>query len=66
MTVWRLVACWISKATREQVHACACAHTPTHTHAFAHTHRNIRLTAFPRNSGFVNASQCYVIRTLPV
>ena len=36
MAKWRRVACWISKATRAQVHARA--HAPTHTYTRAHTH----------------------------
>ena len=35
MTIWRNVACWISKTTRAQAHACARA--PTHTRADTHT-----------------------------
>ena len=41
MATWRLVACWISKATCAQAHASACAPTPTpllHTH----THKYVR------------------------
>ena len=30
MTIWRCVACWISKATRSQAHAKARPPTPTH------------------------------------
>jgi hypothetical protein len=33
MTTWRRVACWISEATRAQVHTCACILTPTHARA---------------------------------
>jgi hypothetical protein len=32
MTVWRRVACWISKPTRAQAHASDRAPTPTSTH----------------------------------
>ena len=45
MTIWRHFACWISKATCAQAHACA--HAPTHTYActrartHAHTHTQI-------------------------
>ena len=35
-TIWRHVACWISKATSAQSHACARA--PTHIHVCTHTH----------------------------
>jgi hypothetical protein len=38
VTIWRLVACWISKVTRAKAHACGCAHTPTRTHARTHMH----------------------------
>jgi hypothetical protein len=38
MTIWRLVACWISKVTRVQVNATQPhARTLTHTHARPHT-----------------------------
>ena len=49
------VASWISKATRAQRHA--------HTH----TQRNMQyLLLFHCSNYFINASQCYVIRTLPL
>jgi hypothetical protein len=37
MTIWLLVACWISKATRAQAHA----RTRATTHARAHAHTEI-------------------------
>ena len=70
MAIWYMrVECWISKDIRAQAHASA--HAPTHAHARTHqcaahartpTHKYL----FHRNSGYVNASQCYVIRTLAV
>ena len=63
--IWRMcVAC--------RLHAYACTHTlpRTHkhacTHTRAHTHKYIIFITFHGNSGFVNAPQRYVIRTLPV
>ena len=47
-------ACWIRKATRE------------HAYEHAHAHTEIRIIAFPQQPWFVNARQCYVIRTLPI
>jgi dynactin complex subunit len=35
-TIWRRVACWISKATRAQARANAHAHTHTHVNTCAH------------------------------
>ena len=58
MTIWRRVACWISKATRAQAQASACAPTPTRTHSrtrkHTHTHTQIYaiLMAFPRQQWF--------------
>jgi hypothetical protein len=54
------------------MHVCACtrprAREPTRTHArtSAHTHTDhyVTLIAFPQQQWFMNASQCYVIRTL--
>jgi hypothetical protein len=63
MTIQRMrVAYCISKATREQALAHALAHSSlslslTHTHT--HTHKCVMVF---HNSGFVNGSQCYVIR----
>jgi hypothetical protein len=43
------------------------AHTHTHPRACVRTHRTIQyLLLFHDNNGFINAPQCYVIRTLPV
>ena len=61
MALWRRVACWISKATRPQLHASARV-PPPHTH----TEKHVILIAFHCNSGLVNAPACCVIRTLPV
>jgi hypothetical protein len=56
VAIWRMrVECWISKATRAQAHASARA--PTLTHAGV---------LFLGSSGFGNAPQCCIIRTLPV
>ena len=57
ITTWRMrVACWISKTTRAQAHACARAPTPTHTcartHAHAHTQKYVILIGFPRQQWF--------------
>ena len=64
------VACLISKGTRAQAHDCA--RTPTRMHAHSCTHPRERahtqryeILLYCKN-GFVNAPQCYVIRTLPV
>ena len=34
MTIWRLVASWISKATREKAHDCARKHARARTHKY--------------------------------
>ena len=41
-------------------------HTYTHARTQTHTQKHVILIAFPRNNGFVNMLQYYVIRTLPV
>ena len=41
MTIWRRVACWISKATRVQAHARTSAPTPTHALTQARTQTEI-------------------------
>ena len=65
VTIWRIrVACWMSKATCTHLHAHS--HAPGHTHARTHAHLFIYLLFFHGNNAFVNAPQCYVIRTLPV
>ena len=72
MTIWRRVAYWISKTTRQQAHSCARAPTHTHTRTYsptnartrAHTHTDkyvIPLLSHA-NSCFSNAPHCYVIR----
>ena len=61
MTIWRRIACWISKTTRAQEYARDRALTPTHTHTHTYvTHY------FPTAQWFVNSPQCYVIRALPL
>ena len=55
VAIWRmLVACWIVKATREQVQASARAPTPTRTHSSAcsRTQKYTILIAFPRQQLF--------------
>jgi hypothetical protein len=68
MTVWRHVACWISKATRAQAYAHASAPTTTHQHALtlACTLAHPQNIAFPWQQWLVDAPECYIIRTLPV
>ena len=71
MTIWRRVACWISKATRSQAHSRVREHTHTvyvRTHPRMHTQTEIRNTYCfsTTNNGFVHAPQCYVIRKLPL
>ena len=46
MTILRLVACWIIKATRVPAHVRARATPYTHTHT--HTHKYVILIAFLR------------------
>ena len=62
VTIWHIrAACWISKV--------ACTHTRTRAgHARTRTHNTNMwyLLLFHSNNGYVNAPQCYVIRTLPV
>ena len=67
MTIWRVsVACWISKATPAQAHFQP-LRTHTHTRTRPLTHRNVLyLLLFHSNNGYVNAPQCYVVRTLAV
>jgi hypothetical protein len=36
MIIWQRFACWISKATRAQTHACARAPTTTRAHVGTH------------------------------
>ena len=50
MTIWRRVACWISKSTRMQARAFSPAHAQARTHTCAHTHpeKYLLLTAFSR------------------
>ena len=82
MSIWRRVACWISKATGAQAYAKVRAPPPpphkyTHTHTRTqaqvrtrtHTHKYLRHSKaliFHGNKGFTTARQCYVISTLPV
>jgi hypothetical protein len=66
VATWRRLARWISKATRVQAHFLVCTPTHAQTHTTTHTHNMKYLLIFHSNNGFVNASQCYVIHTLPV
>jgi hypothetical protein len=50
MTIWRLVICWISKATCAQAHVLAFALTHIHTHTtyarpHARTHENADISS---------------------
>jgi hypothetical protein len=74
MTIWRSVACWISKTTRASTRSRLCTPiTHPYTHAHAHTHERAHvhiqnmqyLLLFHGNNRFVNTPRCYVIRTLP-
>jgi hypothetical protein len=76
MTIWRRVACWISKATRVQAHSRARApthiyirmhmrtHAPTRAHIY--TQPYVILTVFPQQHWFRERASCHVIRTLTV
>ena len=58
MTLWRRVACWISKVKSAQAHGSVRAPTPTdtRTHTHAHAHVELRKTfLFHHKNGFVNA-----------
>jgi hypothetical protein len=77
MTLWRRSSCWISKATRAKAWTSSRALIPTHTytythahvhpHTYTHTHTNVYYwLLFHGKSGFANAPQYYVIRTLPL
>jgi hypothetical protein len=57
MTIWWCGAYWIIRATRVHKHTAVCVH--------AHT-RTKYILLFHCNSGFLNASQCYIIHALPV
>ena len=48
MTTGRRVACWISKATRTQIHVNARAPTPTHTHEGTRMHLNAHTQNYVR------------------
>ena len=48
MTIWRRVACWISKATHAQTHA----HVYIYTHARTHTQKYVILITFPQQQWF--------------
>ena len=52
ITIWRRVACWISKTTRAQAHSSN--RTLTHTHARTHT-KIYKTSLFHGNSAFMNA-----------
>jgi hypothetical protein len=59
------VARWISKDTRVQVHLRARVPTPACAHPRAHTQK-YEILLLHCNNGLLNASQCYVISTLPL
>jgi hypothetical protein len=66
--MWRMYdACWISEATRAQVHSCARA---LHQHQRASTHTEICTSntyCIPTSKiRFTNESQRYIVHTLPV
>jgi hypothetical protein len=62
MTIWRMRdAFWIIKATPAHAHA----HPPKHTREYARIHKYITTIDFPRNSGSLNATYCFV-RTFPL
>ena len=68
MTIWRRVACWMSKTSRAQAHGNAVhphLHTQQLTRIESHAQKYIILITFYGNSSFVNAPHCYAIRTLP-
>jgi hypothetical protein len=50
MSIWRLVACWISRTTRAQERTRDRASIPTHTYTHAHalTHVSIHTHSLPR------------------
>ena len=52
MAKWRRVACWISKVTRSQAHACDRAPTHTHKHARTCTQKYVIVIAFRRQQWF--------------
>jgi hypothetical protein len=61
----------LHEATRAQAHSLTREPTPTHIHTSTHAppppQRNMQYSLlFHGNNGYVNAPQCYVIRTLPV
>jgi hypothetical protein len=62
LAIWRRVACWISKATRQQAHACTCAPTPTHIrNERTRTQKYVILIAFPLQQCFPErfSTVCY-------
>ena len=61
ITIWCIrVACWISEAT------CTRPRARARTHAQSLTQICNSRYVFDSNNGYVNPSQCYAIRTLPV
>jgi hypothetical protein len=74
-TIWCIrFACWVSRATRAHAHVHANApanpyvitrwRARAHTHTHTHTQKYVIFLFFHGNNGFVNATQCYFIRTL--
>jgi hypothetical protein len=63
-TIWRMrVACWISKATRAKVHACARVSTRMRAHTHTHTKQSFR----ERTSVlYLHCLSCEVIGRSPV
>jgi hypothetical protein len=63
MAIWHMrFACRMSKATCAQTHS-----RPLHPSPPPPIHRNmLYILVFHGSSGFVNAPQCYVIRTFPL
>jgi hypothetical protein len=61
MAIWWRVACLIIKGTHAQAHARVPAPPPPHTHTEIYCKI---ILIFHCYNGFVNAPQCYVIRTL--
>ena len=66
MTIWRRVACWFNKEVRSQAHSRARAATHIRVRMHTHTHTHTEIFSVCDDSGFVNAPQCYVTRTVPV
>ena len=50
MTIWRRVACWMSRATRALAYVRANASTHTDARMHAHTEKSVILIAFPQQT----------------